>query len=131
MNDLDAAADDVTGEARLLRNRREAAKGRDRVFGQRNIALRELGDERPPPPQAGELDVEPRAIEHAAERHELVLRAAAHQRRHHVEDARGGHAGSAEGPTLRSAPTSIRRARAISARHVFLSATASPAMLKK
>ena len=48
---------------RLLRQRVHAAERRDLVFGQRDPPLVELVDERSPPPQAGELEVEPRAIE--------------------------------------------------------------------
>ena len=61
-------------------------------------------------------------IEPAAERHELVFRAAAHQRRHDFQNPRAGH---------REPPPCTRRPGRSSARQVLRSATASPPMLKK
>jgi len=119
VNDLDAPPPDVLRQARLLADRRDAAEGRHGVLGQRNVARQQFVDESAPSPQARELDIESQTVEHPRERHELVFGAAAHQRGHHVENASSGHG------------CSRRRVRAISARYVFFSATAKPAMLKK
>ena len=65
--------------------------------------------------------LEARGVEPAAQRHELVFSAAAHQRGHDFQDASVRHRECC----------SIARAWTISARQVFLRATARPATLKK
>ena len=118
---LNSTPRDMPRQPGLLREGAHAAERRDLVLGERNPPVDELVDERSPPPQTRKLQVEPGAIEQSPERHELVLCAAAHQGRHDVQHACGRHGSTAAG----------MRPRAISARTVFLSATASPAMLKK
>ena len=87
VHDVDAAADDVPRQPRLLRKRGHAAERRHWVLEQRNLALRELVDERPHRRrQANSTSNRVRSSDRR-ERHELVLGAAAHQRRHDVEDA--------------------------------------------
>ena len=91
MDDLDPPAGDVPHEPRLLRERLHAAERGHLVFRERDPPVRQLLHERSPAPQAGELEIESRRIEPAAERHELVLRAAAHQRRDDLQNPRVGH----------------------------------------
>ena len=78
---------DVAGEPGLLRDRVDAEKRADAVLAKRNAALVDLGDEATLSPQAREFQREAARIERTAERHELIFGAAAHQRRHDLQQA--------------------------------------------
>ena len=116
-------------QPRLLRQGVNAAERRHPVFAQRDTKLPELLDEGAPSAQAGKRQVEPRAVEQAAERHELVFRTAAHQRRHHLQDAGASHEAAAT--AARRARAGIGASAAAIDRAVLCRATASPAMVKK
>ena len=91
MDDVDALAGNLARQPRLLRQRVDAAEGRNLIFLQRDAELVQLLDEGSPPAETGKPDVEPRSIEHAPQRHELVLGPAAHQRGNDVQNPRAHH----------------------------------------
>ena len=143
MDDVDATLGDVSGKPCLVGERRDASECGDVVLEQRNAAFVELADETSPPPHAGELEIEAAGVEGAPQRHELGLGAAAHQRRHDIQqtDATGiTRPASDAGETLawRGRERDPHRYRASSAEaalssatQAFRRATARPATQKK
>ena len=125
----------MSGEPRLLTERRDAAKRRDVALQQRDLARVDLIGERAPAPQAGEFQIEAIGIERPPERHELIFRSATHERRNDVEQS--NRRGRRMPFTSRQHAGEIHRSFTwvlgfcASVRLTFLTATASPATQKK
>src|SRR5262249_1272628 len=67
----------------------DAANPRHVALEQRNVTLIDFSGEGAPPPQTGELQLEPIRIERPPKRHELILGSAAHEGRNHFEQSNG------------------------------------------
>jgi hypothetical protein len=114
VDDADAVPTEVSPETHELGQGTRVAQAGQRVVGQRDSGFGDVRQELPLPPEAGEVEVETRAVEGGHEAHDLALG---------PSDPEGGH--EFQEPDLQAAASGGAPA---SASHTAWAAIASPAI---